>query len=97
MPDEAFRALEEAYAGRAYGLVFLTGFDPIHSDEAACGADLPLKAMRAQRGGQLGMEDLQGDRAVVLQVLGQVDAGHPTAPELLLERVVVGQCGLQPF
>ena len=33
--DEAFRALEEAYAGRAYGLVFLAvdpRFDPIRSD-----------------------------------------------------------------
>ncbi len=34
-PDEAFRALEEAYVGRAYGLVFLAvdpRFDPIRSD-----------------------------------------------------------------
>ena len=35
MPDEAFRALEEAYVGRAYGLVFMAvdpRFDPIRSD-----------------------------------------------------------------
>jgi serine/threonine-protein kinase len=35
LPDEAFRALEEAYAGRAYGLVFMAvdpRFDPIRSD-----------------------------------------------------------------
>jgi eukaryotic-like serine/threonine-protein kinase len=35
MPDEAFEALEQAYAGRAYGLVFIQTdprFDPIRSD-----------------------------------------------------------------
>jgi TolB-like protein len=35
MPDSAFRALEDAYAGRAYGLVFMPvdpRFDPIRSD-----------------------------------------------------------------
>jgi TolB-like protein/tetratricopeptide (TPR) repeat protein len=35
MPEDAFRALEEAYVGRAYGLVFMAvdpRFDPIRSD-----------------------------------------------------------------
>jgi hypothetical protein len=35
MRDAAFRALEEAYEGRAYGLVFMLvdpRFDPIRSD-----------------------------------------------------------------
>jgi hypothetical protein len=34
---------------------------------------------------------------LVLQILRQVDSGHPTAPELALKRVAVGQGGLEPF
>ena len=37
--------------------------------------------------GQLGLEDLQGDLAFVLQVVGQVDRGHPAFAELTLDRV----------
>ena len=49
--------------------------------------DLALEALGAERGGQLGVEHLERDRAVVLEVLGQVDRGHAAAPELALERV----------
>jgi hypothetical protein len=35
------------------------------------------------------LEDLEGDRPVVLEVPGQVDRGHPAAAELALERVVI--------
>ena len=43
------------------------------------------------------MEDLERDRAIVLEVMREVDRGHATAPELALERVAVGQRGLEPF
>ena len=51
--------------------------------------DLALEALGAERGGQLGMEDLERDRPVVLQVVGEIDRGHAPAPELALERVAV--------
>jgi hypothetical protein len=62
---------------------------------AACGADLTLEAVRAECGGQLGMEDLQRDRAVVLEVVSEVDGGHPTASELALDDVAICQSGFE--
>ena len=46
--------------------------------------DLPDKPLRAQRVRQLGMEDLQGDEAIVPEIAGQVDGGHAAAAELAL-------------
>ena len=59
------------------------------------GADLPQEALGAERGGELRVQDLQRDRPVVLEVVGEVDRGHPPAPELALDRVAVGQSGLE--
>ena len=53
--------------------------------------DLALEALGAERGGELGMEHLERDRAVVPEVLGEVDRGHAPAAELALERVAVPQ------
>ena len=39
---------------------------------------------------QLGVQDLDGDLAVVLQVLGEVDGGHAALAELAFEAVAVG-------
>ena len=55
----------------------------------AASLNLPLEPLRSQRGGQLGEQHLEGDRAVVLEVVGQIDGGHPAAPELALKRVAV--------
>jgi hypothetical protein len=38
-------------------------------------------------GGELGAEDLDGDFAVVLQVLREVHRGHPALAELALDGV----------
>ena len=57
--------------------------------------DLPLEALGAEGGGKLGEEDLERDRAVVLEVLGEVDRGHAAAPELALEGVAVGESRLE--
>ena len=40
---------------------------------------------------ETGMEDLEGDGTVVLQIAGEMDGGHATAPELTLERVATAQ------
>ena len=54
-------------------------------------ADLALEAVVAHAGGELGVQQLERDRPVVPQVLREVDGGHPTAPELPLERVAALQ------
>ena len=58
--------------------------------------DLALEPIGPERGGELGEQDLEGDRAVVAEVLGQVDHGHAAAPELALEGVAVGEGIPQP-
>ena len=65
--------------------------------QAGAEPDLTEEALRAQGGGELGAHDLERDRPVVLQVVGQPDRGHAAAAELALERIAVGQGGLEPF
>ena len=49
--------------------------------------DLGQKALGAHHRGQLWLEDLEGDLALVLQVVGQIDRGHPALAELALNVV----------
>src|SRR5439155_11133398 len=63
--------------------------------EPSRGVDLAEKPLRAERGRQLGLEDLNGDLAVVLPVLSEVDGCHPTTAELALDGVAVGEGGLE--
>ena len=51
--------------------------------------DLGEEAIAANDGAQLGMEDLDGDLAAVLEVFGEVDGGHAALAELALEAVAV--------
>ena len=50
-------------------------------------ADLALEAFRAEGGGELGMEHLECDGAVMAEVAREPDRGHAPAAELALERV----------
>ena len=58
-------------------------------------ADLALEPLGAERRGELRMEHLERDRAVVPEVLREVDRGHAAAAELALEPVAVGEGGLE--
>ena len=55
------------------------------------GLDFAEEPLGADDGGQLGPQDLDGDLAVVLEVLRQVDGGHAARAELALEAVAVGE------
>ena len=59
------------------------------------GGDLDLgeEAVAADDGGELGVQDLDGDLAAVLQVFGEVDGGHPALAQLALEAIAVGEGG----
>ena len=52
---------------------------------------LAEKPIPTQRGGQLGPDHLDGDLAIVLQIMGQPDSGHTPAPEFALEHVPIAQ------
>ena len=50
-------------------------------------ADLPLEALGRQRRGRIGMQNLEGDPALVLEVVRQVDRGHAAPAQLALDPV----------
>jgi hypothetical protein len=47
--------------------------------ECRGGLDLDYEAFGTEDGGEFGLEDLDRDLAVVLQVLGEIHRGHGTA------------------
>ncbi len=53
------------------------------------------EAFRADDRGQLGFQDLEGNLAVMLQVLGQVDRGHAALAELALDGVAPVEGGVE--
>src|SRR5712692_7417802 len=57
--------------------------------------DLAQEALSPQRGCQLRTEQLDGDGAPMLQVLGEIDRRHPPAPELSLDGVTPGEGDLE--
>ena len=42
--------------------------------------DLAQEALGAERGAELGVQDLERDRAVVLEIVGEVDVAMPPRP-----------------
>ena len=52
--------------------------------------DLAQEAVGAERGGELGVQHLEGDDAVVLEIAGEVDGGHAPAAELALDLITIG-------
>ena len=59
-------------------------------------ADLAFEALGAHGRRELGEQDVDGDVAVVLDVLGQLDRGHAAATKFLLELVAVADGRLEP-
>ena len=54
-------------------------------------ADLAGEAIRPECRRQLRAQHLHGNLAVVLQVIGEVDRGHPADPDLSLDRISRGE------
>ncbi len=61
--------------------------------EVGGGLDLREEAFGADDGGEFGAEDLDGDGAIVLQVVRQVHRGHAALAKLALDPVAVGEAG----
>ena len=71
----------------ALGLARIEQRQDVRMLEPGGDADLAREAVRAEGRGELGAEHLDGDLAVVLQVVGQVDGGHAALAELALDPV----------
>ena len=65
--------------------------------EVGGGPDLRQEPFGAEDRGQLGLQHLDRDLAVVLDVVGEVDGRHAALAELTLDLVFVGQGGVQSF
>ena len=61
--------------------------------ETGDGLDLALKALGAERLGQLRVQHLERHRALVPEVVGQKHCGHAAPAQLAFEPVAVGQGG----
>jgi hypothetical protein len=59
--------------------------------EAGSQFDLALEAFGTEREGQFRMQDLQGDRTVVPDIMGQKYSGHAATPKLPLDAVAIGK------
>ena len=59
--------------------------------EVGGGLDLAEEALGAERRRQLGPQHLDGDLAVVLEVLGEIDRGHAALAELALDAVAIAE------
>jgi hypothetical protein len=57
--------------------------------------DLTLEALRAERRGEVGVQHLDRNRPVVLEILSEVDGGHAAAAELAPEHVAIRDRGLE--
>src|SRR2546422_731022 len=55
--------------------------------EAGRDFDLLEKPLRAERRGELGLQHLDSDPAMMLEVLSEIDRRHPAAPQLTLDRL----------
>ena len=49
--------------------------------------DLAMEAIGADVDGEMRMEDLDGDRAAVLQVVREIDRGHAATADLTLDAI----------
>ena len=65
--------------------------------ECRGGGDLLDEALGAKDGSELGLEHLERDLALVLEVEGQVDRRHPARAELALDGVPVGERRGEPW
>ena len=61
------------------------------------GFDLEEESFCADSLGQLWVEHFHSHLAVVLQILGQIDGGHPSTADLPVDAVAVRECRPQPF
>ena len=65
--------------------------------KACRGLDLLDKALGAEDGGELGLQELEGDLAVVLEVVGEEDGGHAALAEVAVNAVAAGEGGVETF
>ena len=67
---------------QSVGLARVDQAEDVRVLEVGGDLDLAEEALAAEDGGELGVEDLDGDLAAVLQVFGEIDRGHAALAQL---------------
>jgi hypothetical protein len=67
----------------------------VRMSQVRFGLDLGQEALGTDDRGQLGLEDLERDLTLVLEVVGQLHGRHSALVELTLDRVAALQTGVQ--
>ncbi len=80
---------------QAAGLTAVVDGDDVRMGQAGGGMDLAQEAVGGDGGGQLGAKDLDGDAAVVAQVVGAQDGTHGAVRHLCLQGVATLERGAQ--
>ena len=86
--DERHHVVEEAVGGAG-----IEERQDVRVLQRGGGLDFHHEPVGADDGGELGLEDLEGDLAIVLEILGQVHGGHAALAELPLDAVAIGEGG----
>jgi ribosomal protein S1 len=53
--------------------------------------NLSKKALAAERFGEIGMQQFDRDFPIVLEIVGQVDGGHPARAKPAVEAIAIGE------
>ena len=59
--------------------------------ESRSDPDLPLETFRPKAGHELGVQHLERDQAVVLEIAREIHRGHATPAELALDEIAVAE------
>ena len=87
----------DANAGARQAKVWLTHFawswqGALRVLQIGGDANLAQESLDAEHGAELGVEHLERDETVVLEITREVHRGHAAATELALDRVAARQC-----
>src|SRR5437763_13478905 len=63
--------------------------------QARRGPDLDDESLGSEHRRQLGLEHLDRDLAIVLEVVGEIDRRHAALAQLALDAVAIGECSRQ--
>jgi len=80
---------------KALGLTRVVEWQDMGMVQAGGDCDLAEEPLGAESGRELGLQNLDGDWAMMLPILGEIDRCHPPAAEFALERIAVSEDGLE--
>ena len=82
---------------QAVGLTTVEQRQNVRMLQARGGADLGQEPFAAERGAQIGVQHLDRDVAVVLEIVREIDGGHATGAEFAENVITVGEGGGEPL